>query len=322
MITRLPRVLLLAAGLTLPALTARAADPNPKAAAAPAVKLTDLLAKRIKIDPISDVKFGDVVVMLSDRFDLPLVVDPRVGRDLDGAMAACDGADEKPIKLPRLVNVRLSTVLKMVCDQVGATYLVQPEYIKIVPAVVGLYESGILGLGDPPIPGMEDTQLLTRQEILKSLPLIKRALVSASYKKVPLRDVLDDIAESTGATLTLSREAGPQEDVAITIRFANTPVDAAVRTLCEITDLGVIQDANVLIVTTKERAAARAKADAEKRRVKFAEAAAANGLGAGITGIGGGIGFFPEFSADVARLKEQNEQLKAQIEELRKLLKK
>lgn len=321
MISRLPRVLFLAAGLTLPALSARA-DDRAAPAPAPAGKLTDLLAKRIKLDGITDAKFEDVVVMLSDKFDLPLVVDPRVGRDLDVAMAACDGADDRPIKLPRLVNVRLSTVLKMVCDQVNATYLVQPEYIKIVPAVVGLYESGILGVGIPPIPGMEDTQLMSTDEILKSLPLIKRALVSASYKNRPLRDVLDDIAESTGATLTLSREARPTADTKITVRFANTPVDAAVRTLCEMTDLGVIQDANVLIVTTKDRAAARAKADAEKPRVKFAEAAVANGLAMGVGGFGGGVGLFPDLSAEIARLKEQNEQLKVQVEELRKLLKK
>src|SRR5205823_391132 len=90
-----------------------------------------------------DGKFKDAVKLLSDTYDLPLVIDPSV-HQVDGGMGMCDGADDKPVKLPRLLNVRVDTVLRLVCEQVGATYLIYPDTIKIVAAANGLYESGVL----------------------------------------------------------------------------------------------------------------------------------------------------------------------------------
>jgi hypothetical protein len=106
----------------------------------------------------------------------------------------------------------------------------------------------------------------------------------------------------------------------ITVRFANTPVDAAVRTLCEMTETGAIEDANVLLVTTRERAAARAKEEAQKLKDKqpplppfYTQPGPAPQPDAG----------------EVAKLREQNEQLAKQvatltktIEELQKAIKK
>ena len=110
----------------------------------------------------------------------------------------------------------------------------------------------------------------------------------------------------------------------MTARFANTPVDAAVRTLCEVADLGVIEDANVLVVTTREKASARAKAEDEKRKARQA-----GGLGGlvgwpGFVGLGGlgGLAGPADVAAELAKIREQNEQLKKQVEELQKALKK
>jgi hypothetical protein len=292
-------------------------------------KLTDKLARKITLDKFEGT-FKQAVELFATKFDLPLVVDPSVGNQA-GGMAACDAADELPVKLPKLVNVRVDTALRLLCQQVNAMYMVHPDHIRIVGATNGLLEAGVL---KQPEPGEEDAATaLTLLDQQKYKPLIKRALVTAAFKGVALSDVLDDIAESTGATVVLSPEVGPVADRKVTARFANTPVDAAVRTLCEITDLGVIEDANVLVVTTKEKAAARSKADEEKRKSRSAA-----GLGLGLAGFCGtpyalgGFGGFggvglagagaPDPSAELARLKEQNEQLKKQVEELQKSIKK
>ena len=224
------------------------------------------------------------------------------------------------MRLPKLLNVRVDTVLRLVCEQVNAMPLVQPDHIKITHAVWGQYESGVLPLADPTNPN-EDIQLqLGTPELQKAKPLIKRALVTGVFKNVTLADIIDDIAESTGATVIVSPTVGEKAKLPLTVRFSNTPVDAAVRTLCEMADLGAVEDTNVLLVTTAERAAAKAKEIADKRKARIAEMG--QGLGGG--GLGGlvvGTGTTPD-AAELAKLREQHEALKKQVEELQKALKK
>jgi hypothetical protein len=159
--------------------------------------------------------------------------------------------------------------------------------------------------------------LLPSGEILRNRPLIKRALVNASFKERPLSEVLDEIAESTGANVALSPLVPAEVRRApVTVRFANTPVDAAVRTLCEMTETGVIEDANVLLVTTRERASVRAEEDAQKRKERQPPVQPF-----GFGGLGGAVP--PDANAfEIGRLKEQNEQLRRQLDEIQKHLKK
>jgi hypothetical protein len=312
-VTPRSRLVLSAAVLALLVAPAAAQEAKP----ADKQTLSDKLARKVTLDKFEGT-FKQAVELFATKFDLPLVLDPSVGAQA-GGMAACDAADDLPVKLPKLVNVRVDTALRLLCQQVNAVYMVQPDHIRIVGSAHGLWEAGVL---KQPEPGEDDSAMpLSPFDQQKYKPLIKRALVTAGFKGVALSDVLDEIAESTGATVVLSPEVGPMADRKVTARFANTPVDAAVRTLCEITDLGVIEDANVLVVTTKERAAARAKADEEKRKSRSAATA-----GIGLAGFGGGFGLGgfmpPDLSVEVGRLKEQNEQLKKQIEELQKTIKK
>jgi hypothetical protein len=277
--------------------------------------LADKLARKVTLDK-TDGKFGDVVRDFAEKFDLPLVVD-RFTSETDEEILPVETAK---VRLPKLVNVRVDTALCILCDQVKGMPLVRADHVRIVPAAVGLYESGVLKQPDPTSGQEEDAPLLPQVEMQKAKPLIHRALVTAAYRKVTLEDVLDDVAEATGANVVLSPEVGPKANVAVTARFANTPVDAAVRTLCEMTDLGVIEDANVLVVTTRERAAARAKADEEKRLK--ARVVAIGPVGIGGSGLGGGVVVPAELVAELSKLKEQNEKLQKEVEELKKGLKK
>ena len=307
-----PRAVLFATlGLALCAAPAATQEKEPKA------KLTDKLARKVTLEKFEG-SFKEAVDLFATKFDLPLIVDPSVRPD--AAMAeACDAADDVRVKLPRLVNVRVDTALRLLCEQVNAMYLVRPDHIRIVGAAAGLYESGVLRQPDQGSPDEEPT-MLSPLEMQKAKPLIKRALVTAAYRGAPLSEVLDDIAESTGATVVLSPEVGPKAQAGVTARFANTPVDAAVRTLCEVADLGVIEDANVLVVTTREKATARAKAEEDRRKAR--QPGGMIGWPGGFVGLGGGLAGQTDVVAELAKIREQNEQLKKQIEELQKALKK
>lgn len=292
----------------------KADAPKSKAdAKAEPADLNKQLAARVTVERF-DGKFKDAIKLLTDKYELPLAVDPKVGEDQAMAVAAmaCDGIDDLPVKLPRLVNVRLDTVVKLVAEQVNAKFLVYPDHVKIVPMVYAAYESAVLTVS----PEAGDEPLLSQTDLLRTRPLIKRGLVNATFKGKPLSEAIEEIAEATGATLAVSPLLPPAvRQAPVTVRFANTPVDAAVRTLCEMTECGAIEDANVLLVTTRERAAARAKEETQK--LKDRQVPVLGGcLGPAFGGLGAAAQ--PDFAAEIAKLKEQNEQLRKDLDELRK----
>jgi hypothetical protein len=274
------------------------------------------LAARVSVQKYEG-KFKDAVKMIAEAYDLPLVLTKRAAEwrnynDDDTEITAAD----RPVALPRLNNVKVETLLALLCEQTQTKFLIYPDSIKIVPEWFADYESGVLVVKDNGGEGC-DPPLLTHADLVRTKPLIKRGLVNASFKNKPLSEVIDEIVESTGANVALSPTLPPNvRSLPITAKFANTPVDAAVRTLCEMAECGVIEDANVLLVTTRERATAREKEELQKvkdrRQPQF------------IGGLGniGGFAPQPDLAAEVAKLKEQNEQLKKQLDTLEKLLKK
>jgi hypothetical protein len=284
-------------------------------------KITDLLAKRVSLDPPFDGKFKDALEMLTEKYRLPIVIDPSV-REFAGAGMACDGLEDKTIKLPRMLDVRTDTLLRLTCQQADAMYLVYPDYIRIVPTLFGLYESGVVSSG--PDASSDEAPLLDANQLLRTRPLTKRAIVNLSFSSATVSEILDEIAAASGANVALAPLVADKGAAKLTVRFANTPVDSAVRTICEMTDLDSIEDANVLIVTTHERAAARRKADLDKKRARIAPFAGFAGFGGNglvfANGLGGAA--LPDWAGEIAKLKEQNEQLKKQLDEVLKLVKK
>jgi hypothetical protein len=237
---------------------------------------------------------------------------------------ACDGLEDKLVKLPKLLNVRAETVLRLTCEQADAMFLVYPDYLRIVPSIFGLYETGVTSAGVDP--NDEQPSHLPVDQLLKTRPLTKRAVVTLSFKGATVADVLDEIAAASGANVALAPLVAEKANAKLTVRFANSPVDAAVRTVCEMADLAVIEDANVLVVTTPERAAARAKADEEKKKARLLGLTLQQNPGL----CANGQIFLPNWlgaqqadvSAELAKLKEQNEALKKQLDEVMKQLKK
>lgn len=286
---------------------------QPKVAEKP--DLPKLLATRVSVQKF-DGKFKDAVKMLSEAYDLPLIVDPRL-QDPDAGMACDNAIDDKPVKLPKLANVRLDTVVTLLAEQVNGKFLVYPDHVKIVPTGVWLYETAVLQHDPQALAnGTDDTPLLPLQELLKAKPLTKRGVVNASFKNKPLAEVIDEIAEATGANVAVSPLLPANvRQAPVTVKFANAPVDAAVRMLAEMTESGVIEDANTLLITTRERAAARAKEEAQKAKDRQPPPQAFGPLAFPNTPL-------PDVNGELLKLKEQNEQLKKELEELKKSLKK
>jgi hypothetical protein len=271
-----------------------------------ATSLAAKLAQRVSIDKPMDGPLGEILTHLSDRFDLPILIDPQIQR-LAGGMARSNGGTEKalaalvatvaalqgpdqPVKLPKVMRVRLETVLRNVLDQADLTYLVYPDHIKVTSQLLALAETGQI---KPPAPGSPDDsdQLLRPDQMLRARPLAQRALVNAAIREKPLGAALDEIADSTGATIILAPQASEKARVAVSARFANVPVESAVRILAEQCDLKVVSTANALYVTTPERAEAWQEED-DARKPPPPAGGGMGGLGgAGALGIaGGGMG--------------------------------
>lgn len=302
-------------------------------------KLFDLLARRVSLEKSFEGRFKEAIELIADKYQLPIVLDPAI-REVVGIGAECDGLEDKPVKLPKLKNVRVETLLRLTCEQADAMFLVYPDYIRVVPTVFGLYETAVTTAGSDP--NDSEPALLPTEQLLKTRPLTRRAIVNVSFKDAPIAEILDEIASRSGANVALAPVVAEKANAKLTVRFANVPVDAAVRTICEMADLGAIEDANVLVVTTRERAAARMKSEFERKKAAAIGLAAQNaglggaplppgfigGIGGGLGGGLGGIGGFggeaasPDLNAEIARLKEQNEQLRKQLEEVMKQLKK
>ncbi len=272
----------------------------PKAKLAAKTDVIDLIGKRITVEQFEG-RFGEVIEYLREKHGLPVVIDRSLITEDDTPV------ENLMVRWPALKSVRLETMLRLVGDQVKGMHLVRPDGVVFVGYYSGLTESGVLK--------SDDDNPLPLDEVQKSRPLTQRALVNASFKDRTLEEIIEFIADATGANLILAPQARDVANQQLTVRFANTPVDAAVRTLCEMTDLGVIEDANVLIVTTRERAEARAKEAEKKRKARMAEQNAI---------FGGGIGIAApvDVSAEIAQLKEQNAELKKQLDEIRERLKK
>lgn len=333
---------LLAAALVLPvfadppARTPRA--PVQEKAAADKPDLAKQLAARVAISSF-DCSFAEALKTLTSAYDLPVVLDQRL-------RGPEDPRENRPVVLPKLTHVRLSTVLDLLAEQVECKVILYPDHIKVVPTAHWAYETGVLSTATNPNDPNEEPALLSQNERVLAKPLTQRAPVSLTFRAKPLTEALDEIAEATGANVVLSLAVPADVRKApVSARFASAPVGAAVRTLCELTDLGTIEEGNVLIVTTRERADARAKADLQKFRDRQPPVPPwAHGFG-GFAGVQGNLGFSGQLGFggqpappmggamggamgagqpqdDVLKLKAQNEELRKELEELKKALKK
>jgi hypothetical protein len=175
----------------------------------------------------------EVLEHLTDRQDVAILLDPMAAQ-LGQAEGMADFGD-RPVRLPKLQNVRLSTVLDMVARQTGTAYLVKPGYVEFTaPQRVNP------AMWVPPAP---------RGEMVKLIPS-----VTIDVDNRQLEQVLRDMAESSGINIVLDTRAAELGKTPVTITLNSVPIDTAAAVLADMSGLKVVPLDNLLYVTTPANA--------------------------------------------------------------------
>ncbi len=141
---------------------------------------------------------------------------------------------ETPI--PEMKNARLSRVLRTILRRVpapsGTTYSLRDDHIEIT------------------------TNAFQRAEIWGAYRGPFLPLVNVTFDKCPLADAARELADQAEFTVLVDSRAGDKAKTPVSARLLNTPLDTALRLLCDMADLRTVHLDNVLYVTTKENAEA------------------------------------------------------------------
>lgn len=247
----------------------------PKEAAAPSARSDDLsvplrnAALRQAIGgtvdfPGSDdpkITLGEALDQLSRLYRVQIVLNQRTMQiaDIpDPYKIEIGGSSTIPKMRTSLRNVLLLILRRLPME---ATFLVRRDHIEITT-----------------VQAARDELRLHEEEPL--LPL-----VNEDFKKEPLTEALDRIADATDTTVVVDVSSQDKAKLEVSARLTNVPVDTAVRLLAHMAGLDVTRVNNALYVTTSEKATSLQKALVREAHGSLAPGAAA-GLG-GLGGIGG-----------------------------------
>jgi hypothetical protein len=161
--------------------------------------------------------------------------------------------EEQPVQLPKLKDVSLARVLRLLLGQVkGDTYsgdwLVRPDCIEITTSYHVLVEA----LGEEPgmflVPGANPSQPTGSPRILH--------VVHADIERQPLVEALQELAEPAGINVIVDPRVGGKGKTPVTATFSNVMVDTAVEVLADLADLKAVQVDRLFYLTTRENAKA------------------------------------------------------------------
>jgi hypothetical protein len=188
--------------------------------------MRDTLAKPVTLE----IGLGDntplkeAVEFISDRYDITLLVATQAFE----AEGTTD-VEAQPVKLPKLIGVKLSTVLRLLAAQIHGTYLIRPDFVEILPIKRARPESWQEKRDLPPT-------------------------VSAEFTQCSLAEALRELSDLSGITIVLDSRASDKAKAGVTATLRNVPIDTAVLILSDMAFLRPVPLDNVLYVTTKENA--------------------------------------------------------------------
>jgi len=225
---------LLAASMLSVSLDRSRADEQP-AASQPdqSSVLLEKLAKRISLkDPIG-AGLDLALTELADEHGLQgkIVID-KAAFKAEGV----DDAAEEMVRLPKVTDMKLGTILEKLLLQVNGTYLVRDNHIEVTTLAARWKE---MNLND------DDAESNYR----KTMPVVR-----LTFKETALRKALEELGEKYEKTIILAPQVAEKGDAAVSARFVNVPLDTAVELLADMVDLKLVRKANVLFITTPERA--------------------------------------------------------------------
>jgi RNA polymerase sigma factor (sigma-70 family) len=188
------------------------------------------------------VPFKEAYQHLAETYGVTILVDAAAFEEEMGMK----DVSSQTIRLDKVDNVKLGTVLQLLIDQFRGTYLERDGVIVVVPKTY--VQSG-------------------------------RALrypVDAAFDNVPLAQALQTLADTSGISVVLDKSESEQAKKAVTAHLSHVPLEAAVRILADMTGLTPVILENVIYVTDKDNAI-KMQAEEEKRKKEAGPLPVANG---------------------------------------------
>jgi hypothetical protein len=167
---------------------------------------------------------GFISGFISDRHDVTILVATQAFK-----AEGVDAVEDQPVKLPKMIGVKLGTVLRLLAEQVNGAYLIHPDFIEVVPVDCARPESWRGNRHLAPT-------------------------ITAEFSQSPLADALQQLADSSGISIIVDGRAAEKTKTRVTATLSNVPIDTAVLILADMAELRPVALNNLLYVTTKENA--------------------------------------------------------------------
>jgi hypothetical protein len=197
----------------------------------------------------------DALAFISERYDVPIMIDKKAFQAIGVAKV-----EEEPVELPKMKDVRLYTVLRILLTQIksdtyGGTYLVRPDHIEVTTTYQQMAETrtewpdhpALMMLFEPDVP----------RELLGDPSRKRTPVVHVDVDSRPLAEALQDLAEQAEIDVVIDRRSRDKAKTPVELTLNNVPFDTAVGLLVEQADMDWMWVDNVIYVATKEDVKAR-----------------------------------------------------------------
>jgi len=174
----------------------------------------------------------EVLEGLTNRTGVQFVTDTEAFRNPEVGIEA---VEDQQVRLPRMKNVRLGTILRLLLKPLRGTFRVRAEYVEITTLAAATRERRI--------PGTEPPQL------------VRLPLVDAEFAGRPLEEALRELAGISDFSIVLDSRVREKAKTGISATFVDVPLDTAVDLLADLADLRSLLLDNIFYVTSKENAA-------------------------------------------------------------------
>lgn len=182
------------------------------------------------IDPNTPLK--DALEFLADRHDLNIIIDGTAFQSI-----GVQKAEEQPVSLPRMRNVPISTVLRMLVGQVRGdmyvgTYQIRDGYVEVTTTYHEFFAAQtFLDNGRPHLPA-----------------------VTLEARGQGIDEALRELSETTAINIVLDAKVRDRAKKTQACALHEVPLDTAVQLLADQADLGLAIIDNVLYVTDRDNA--------------------------------------------------------------------
>jgi hypothetical protein len=180
------------------------------------------LASPAAVDEIgAGTPLKEAMQFLAERFEVTIAIDV----DAFKTDLGIQDVDNQPVKLAKMNNVRLDTVLRLLVQQTGGDFFISNDgVIWIMP---------------------KDT-LVSR---------ILAQTVTVNFEKKPLDEALKQLAQQSGLSIVLDqRRAGDNARTQVTADLRNVNLDDALRIVADMAELKAVVVGRAVYVTTAENA--------------------------------------------------------------------